>query len=76
MARLGRYIVLRDMNTSLRRGRQLPPDLGGVLRGLTDVPPEPCVECSEITPGEAKRLVQDPEVLGVARAMPTRLIKT
>ncbi len=70
------YVFLRDANTGLRQARQFSPELGGVLRGVADVPPEPRVEFGEMAPREATRLAQDdPEVLGVARAMPIRLIE-
>lgn len=75
MAKLGRYVVLKDKNTRLRHGRPFSPDLGAVTTGLADVPPEPGVECCEMAPREAQRLGHDPEVLAVARAMPTHLIE-
>ncbi len=74
MATRCRYVVLRDANTKVRQGRSF--SLDGILRGFSEVPPEPRVEADEMAPREAQRLAQDdPEVLGVARAMPTRLIE-
>ncbi len=74
MTRRCRYVVLKDTNTKLRQGKPFPLDRA--LRGLSEVPPETRVEADDMAPREAHRLAQDdPEVLGVARAMPTRLIE-
>lgn len=76
MSRRCRYIVLRDVNARLRLEERIAPEVGGVVRSLSEVPPEPRVESDDMAPSEAQRLAQnDPEVLGVARAMPTRLIE-
>lgn len=86
MAKMDRFIVLRDDNTAMRRG--LPPmtmlpgfgptALGrgeGRMTGRIEVPPQPRIDTVDLPSVEARSLERDPEVLEIARVMPTRLIE-
>lgn len=73
-----KHTILRDATGTLTTE---PFDAGsarrrsGSVRGRRRVPPQPSVETAELTPGDLRTLARDPEVVGIAPVMPTRLIK-
>ncbi|MEU7837577.1 S8 family serine peptidase [Nonomuraea sp. NPDC049129] len=71
-----RYSVLRDLSgarTASPFEMALPAELGAA-RGFA-VGAEPHVEAVELSKREVRDMVRDPEVRGVARVMPTSLIR-
>jgi subtilisin family serine protease len=70
-----RYTILRDL-TGLSTAEPIGPGpRGGALESRTLAPPEPKVEVESLTPKEVRSLARDPQVMGIAPIMPTRLIR-
>src|SRR5918995_784476 len=70
-----RYTVLRDL-TGARTSE--PFDGGAASGGLESrslAPPEPRVDVESLAPRDVRSLARDPEVVGIAPVMPTRLIR-
>ena len=72
---LRKHTVLRDA-TMATTGEPFQPgrSRAGRLEALP-VPPEPRIETEDLTPSRLRELARDPEVVGIAPIMPTRLIK-
>jgi subtilisin family serine protease len=70
-----KFIVLRDLslNRPRRRGPFAGPTRAPTASGFETIP-EPAVETGELKVSEAKKLARDPSVIGVSRAIPTKLI--
>ncbi|KMK65364.1 S8 family serine peptidase [Puniceibacterium sp. IMCC21224] len=78
---MAKYIILRDENAQLRSGPRAPRPTGPGPMIMTEsalrsaVPPAPTIETGDLSPGDLRDAARDPAVLGLARAMPTRLIE-
>lgn len=77
---MDRYVILRDDNQAfLRRGKgplmQTGPQIALESTAQVEIPPAPRLESLEMTNAEARDAMRDPTVLGVARSMPTRLVR-
>ncbi|QNI71554.1 subtilisin DY domain protein [Cyanobium sp. NS01] len=74
------FILLRDLNQGRRFTGLSSPSLPypGVrsfgLEPAADLPPEPAISLETLSPADLRDAARDPDVLGVARSMPTRLI--
>lgn len=70
------FIILRDAARSATRSGGLPGIGPSVFGGglSVPVPPEPAVETAELSTAEAQDAARAPDVLAVARRMPTKLI--
>ena len=70
-----KYVILRDMSRGMR-AEALFPRTGGFAASADRLafPAEPRVDAADMTVAEAHGAERDPEVVAVARAMPTRLI--
>ncbi len=66
------YTVLRDLSGPVTAG---PFEQVGAQRSAAVGPAEPHVDREKLTKREVRTLVRDPQVLAVARVMPTRLIE-
>lgn len=77
---MAKYIILRDSNASLRSrdalGRTLntPTGMGLETPGGLFIPPAPKIETADMHSAEAHAAARASDVIGIARAMPTRLI--
>lgn len=83
---MARYIILRDDNAQFRNGATGPRSTGPhpispgpmiATEGTSGaaVPPAPLIETHDMTRRDLHDVARDPSVLGLARAMPTRLIE-
>ncbi|MEM1045071.1 MAG: S8 family serine peptidase [Pseudomonadota bacterium] len=77
---MAKFVILRDQNANLR-ARRGGGDLFESLPRATEsvgsrgaVPPSPAIETEELTQKEVNDAVRDPNVVEIARAMPTKLI--
>lgn len=74
------FILLRDLNQGRRFSGLSTPSLPfpGVrslgLEPAADLPPEPSISLETLSPADLRDAARDPDVLGVARSMPIRLI--
>lgn len=75
------YVILKDSNSPLRRRWVVGPrSFGGgppqhAITSISDaMPPEPDVVVENLEPTDLREMERDPDVLDLARAMPTRLI--
>ena len=73
------FIVLRDRNLGLRTSR---PGFGGGtgdglfgMRGGLEVPPAPQIDVEQMEEREAAEMAREPDVVGLARTMPIKLIQ-
>lgn len=75
------FILLRDLSLSRRStGLSVPsrPYPGLESYGIspqTDLPPEPSIALESLDANDLREAVRDPDVLSVARSIPTRLIE-
>jgi subtilisin family serine protease len=72
-----RYTILRDL-TGASTSEPFGPRggvAGGGLESRALAPPEPRVDVESLAPRDVRRLARDPEVVGIAPVMPTRLIR-
>jgi len=79
------FVILRDITASptaspfdlAPRGRAgaLPGGFGPAARGGFALPPEPKVEVADLTHRGVREAARDPTVVGIARRMPTKLIR-
>ena len=72
-----RFIVLRDLNQSRRSTGLSVPTRG--LEGLgprleAEIPPQPSISEQALSPGELREAARDPDILAIARSIPTKLI--
>ncbi|MEO1020756.1 MAG: S8 family serine peptidase, partial [Pseudomonadota bacterium] len=81
---MARYIILKDKSVSRRRrafDEGLPAPTGTAspfdvrpTGSSTSVPPEPAVSTESMEAADLRDAARDPEVVGIARSMPTQLI--
>ncbi len=72
---MDKYVILRDASRGFRPEGIFPrPGPFGTALNRLEVPPDPRIEMAEMTSAEARGAARDPEVLEIARTMPTRLI--
>ncbi len=74
------FIILRDMNAGhrLRGATGLPNSFGPAARRIESAhvaPPVPTIETERMGSAELRELRRDPTVMGIARSMPTQLIR-
>ena len=70
---MDKYVILRDASRGMRPEMVFPGPFATATNRI-EVPPDPRIETAEMTSAEARGVARDPEVLEIARAMPTRLI--
>jgi subtilisin family serine protease len=73
---MSEFIVLRDKNRTMRTidfDRRAPAIIGLETLG-GGLPPEPEIDTHEMDSKQLHEAAQDPDILSVARSMPTRLI--
>lgn len=72
-----RFIILKDANQS-RRSTGLSVRTRGLEGGgpsvETEIPPEPSISEHALTPIELREAARDPDILAIARSIPTKLI--
>lgn len=72
-----RFILLKDLNHS-RRSTGLSVPLRGLdvlsVRPATEMPPEPAIVQEALSPRELREAARDPDILAIARSIPTKLI--
>lgn len=68
-----RYAILRDL-TGASTAEPLGGGRPGTLESRTLAPPEPRVDVEDLNARDVRSLSRDPEVVGIAPIMPTRLI--
>jgi subtilisin family serine protease len=75
---LRKHTVLRDATMASTTEPFQPGGPSRARAGRPEaalVPPEPRLETEDLTPSRLRELARDPEVVGIAPVMPTRLIK-
>lgn len=90
MGDLSRYVILRDRNAALRRraAGEVLSEAAGIPSVLAEagtprvgagigtmLPPGPELDAADLTTTEAKDALRQGDVIGVVRAIPTRLIR-
>jgi len=74
---MSQYIVLKDKNGARRHtglGGNITEGIGPVTSSISDLPPDPSISMESLDANDLREAARDPDVLGVARSMPTTLI--
>ena len=74
---MSQYIVLKDKNAARRftgLGGSITEGIGPVTSSMADLSPDPSISTESLDANDLRDAARDPDVLGVARSMPTALI--